>query len=471
MRASVYLPLIAITSFALFLALYRLGDPPLIDYDEATYAQVLHESIAHSNFFTFTKGGSPWIDKPPLYFLLMGASTAILGEDEFAMRLPAALLTVGSIFLLWLIARRLTSDKITAFAASFILATTLPFLEAGRQVRLDMGVVFSVLLATYCFLKSFDNKKWLLGFWTSIAFGFLFKSVLAFLAIIPITAVFSFTYRQWNWLKSRWFWAGAILFLVIVIPWLLYQHSIYGPTFWQSFIGFQLRHLQPIIGEQQAGYWYYVKILLSVQPWINLFIISCVWLIITLPRSRQKIASAVIVIFIFIFFEIAQSKLGYYLLPLYPFMALSIALTLAPILKNSSNYRTTARVLAIAIGIYAAASAVLNIQAPQKRDLLLRYSDAVTTRDIALDEKYIGKFLAREKIPVYLYKWPYHETLYYYGNAPELITVTQSKQPTDPPYFLVIPTDFVTSNQVRFNSVSVEFIYQGPIGTLFRTKN
>jgi len=55
MRASVYLPLIAITSFALFLALYRLGDPPLIDYDEATYAQVLHESIAHSNFFTFTK--------------------------------------------------------------------------------------------------------------------------------------------------------------------------------------------------------------------------------------------------------------------------------------------------------------------------------------------------------------------------------------------------------------------------------
>src|SRR3989344_5702265 len=203
----------------------------------------------------------------------------------------------------------------------------------------------------------------------------------------------------------------------------------------------------------------------------NRFIISCVWLIITLPRSRQKIASAVIVIFIFIFFEIAQSKLGYYLLPLYPFMALSIALTLAPILKNSSNYRTTARVLAIAIGIYAAASAVLNIQAPQKRDLLLRYSDAVTTRDIALDEKYIGKFLAREKIPVYLYKWPYHETLYYYGNAPELITVTQSKQPTDPPYFLVIPTDFVTSNQVRFNSVSVEFIYQGPIGTLFRTKN
>lgn len=69
--------LIAVAGMNLIL-LVRL---PLEDADEATYAMVVREMRESGNYLTLSLDGSPWVDKPPLYFWLTAASTRPLTLD------------------------------------------------------------------------------------------------------------------------------------------------------------------------------------------------------------------------------------------------------------------------------------------------------------------------------------------------------------------------------------------------------
>ena len=125
---------------SLLFSLTNLGKWAFMDYDEAIYAKVYHESSTRNNFFTFTYLNEPWFEKPPLYFWLAKGSTTLFGKNEFSLRLPSAILTTISILLVFLIAFELTRDWTAALLSAAILTTTAYFLFTGRQLRLDIPV-------------------------------------------------------------------------------------------------------------------------------------------------------------------------------------------------------------------------------------------------------------------------------------------------------------------------------------------
>src|ERR671929_1019194 len=74
---------------------WRLGYPSLLDPDEAHYAELTREMLHSGSWLVPLLDGKPFIDKPVLFHWLQGASVMLLGETEFAARLPSALAAVA----------------------------------------------------------------------------------------------------------------------------------------------------------------------------------------------------------------------------------------------------------------------------------------------------------------------------------------------------------------------------------------
>ena len=82
--------LVIIVVAAIFL-FYRLGVPPLKNWDEAIYAQVAKEITQSGDLLTLHWQHADWLEKPPLTFWIMAALFRVFGISEFSARAVSAL--------------------------------------------------------------------------------------------------------------------------------------------------------------------------------------------------------------------------------------------------------------------------------------------------------------------------------------------------------------------------------------------
>src|SRR3989344_1128783 len=108
----------------------------LVDYDEATYAQVVTETLQTGNFITFQLHDKNWFEKPPLYLWMAMGFVKIFGEHEFAFRLPSIIFSILCYFLVYYIVRELTGNKIAAAFGFLILLFSNAFFLYAREARL-----------------------------------------------------------------------------------------------------------------------------------------------------------------------------------------------------------------------------------------------------------------------------------------------------------------------------------------------
>src|SRR5258707_14430605 len=76
-------------ALAAALLAFRLGAVPLLGPDEPRYARVAVEMQRAGEWVRPTLAGEPWLEKPPLYYLLAGASLPLLRGPETAAPLPS----------------------------------------------------------------------------------------------------------------------------------------------------------------------------------------------------------------------------------------------------------------------------------------------------------------------------------------------------------------------------------------------
>src|SRR3990167_2932792 len=101
---------------------YNLGGSSLIDFDEAWYAEIARNIIVRSDPFVLLFNGERYLDHPPTGFVLMAGSFTIFGLNEFAARLPSAILGFGTLIIVYLIGKRLFNAYV-GLSASFILSS------------------------------------------------------------------------------------------------------------------------------------------------------------------------------------------------------------------------------------------------------------------------------------------------------------------------------------------------------------
>jgi len=190
--------LLIILLLSIFLRFYKLGsNPPSLDWDEASLGynaySILktgadeygnHLPIAFRSFDDY---------KPPVYVYLTVPSVALFGLNEFAVRLPAALIGVAAIVVVYFLVKEILINwdkekrEYIALASAFFLAISPWHLQFSRAAFEGQAGMFFLILSLLFFFKGLKNKYLYLLF--AVSFVLSIYSYHSFRLINPILLV------------------------------------------------------------------------------------------------------------------------------------------------------------------------------------------------------------------------------------------------------------------------------------------
>jgi 4-amino-4-deoxy-L-arabinose transferase-like glycosyltransferase len=126
--------------------------PVIFDDNEGLYAGAVREMHARHDWLVPMSNGFPRVQKPPLVYWTMLLSTSVLGENEFALRLPNALATVGWIVATYLLMRRIGGERF-GMAAAAALASMLGVWVFTHLIQPEPFLACFVSLSLWCLWK------------------------------------------------------------------------------------------------------------------------------------------------------------------------------------------------------------------------------------------------------------------------------------------------------------------------------
>ena len=326
--------------FGLFLAslmlwLIGLGNLPLRDWDEGTYAIVAREIYRTSHWLYPTIQGDPFLLKPPLMPWLIAICYHIGGVQEFTTRFPGAFLTALGVPLLYLIGRLVLLENLPALFSALVYLTLLPVVRHGRLAMLDGMTISFFLLLLFCLLKSRDYKKYALGIGFCLGLITLTKGMLV-VVLAGIAGLFIIANKQLSILKNPYVWIGMLLGNFPAVAWYFAQYQHYGDTFLQ--VHFQSQafdRLGKAVEGNSGPVWYYLlEVLKYGFPWL-LFLPSGLYLSWKNRNTAWGCLTLIGTITYFTIVSLMGTKLPWYIMPVYPFLALAIGANLSYIWQKN----------------------------------------------------------------------------------------------------------------------------------------
>jgi 4-amino-4-deoxy-L-arabinose transferase-like glycosyltransferase len=295
--------------------LLKPGGAGFLGPDEPRYASIGREMARDGDWVTPRLNGSPWFEKPPLLYWTTAAANRLGLRDEWAARVPMALISLTFLIFFHEILRREFSSRL-ALAATAILGGSAGWLVASFAAVPDLPM--SAALASAMMIALFDNRVgrgWIAGALLGIAI--LAKGFVPAALFAPVWWIA----RE----KRRGILAAAA---IVAAPWYLLCWTRNGSAFWNDF--FWKQHVQRLISAQalQHGqpFWYYVPVMLAgLFPWTPLAAL------IGLKKAREDARIRFLLLWALgalVFFSIVPNKLPFYVLPLMPALAVVMAAAL-----------------------------------------------------------------------------------------------------------------------------------------------
>ena len=212
--------LLAVLAFGLLS--FSLGSPGFYDYDEGMYAEIAHEMLATGRWIIPHVNGVVYLEKPPLVYWDTALSFRLLGESEWAGRLPVVLCgTLGVLAIFSLV--RLWCDRRTALAAGLTLATSFGYFLNSRTILLDVPLTafISVSILGLAITTRYPGRgcTGALLYWAGAGCGLLTKGLLGLVVPLLILAACGLILRGRVRLGNLCWIPAVSLFLIIVIPW------------------------------------------------------------------------------------------------------------------------------------------------------------------------------------------------------------------------------------------------------------
>lgn len=222
--------IVTILIFTSILRLNKLGIlPPSLDWDEAA-----HGYNAYSILKTQTDEYANKLPlyfrsfddyKPPLYTYLTVPAVGIFGLNDFAIRLPSALLGILTVLSTYLVANELFKNKKIAYLSSFFLAISPWHLHFSRVAFEANTTIFWLTLGLWAFLRGVGSKGvkvTLLMTLSALAFGadlFSYHNVRLFIPLFSIFLILIFK-RQLIHIKKHLLIPAivALIFIITLFP-------------------------------------------------------------------------------------------------------------------------------------------------------------------------------------------------------------------------------------------------------------
>jgi 4-amino-4-deoxy-L-arabinose transferase-like glycosyltransferase len=315
----------------------NLGVAP-IERAEIYFLDVARAMVETGDWLVPRYEGERFFDKPPLAYWAMATSFLWLDISIGAARLVAVFAAVG-VALATFALGRLLFDSRSALIGGLVLSTTLAFLSFARLAMSDMLLCLFTTLAVALALRLFRDgpPRWTApAFGVALGLGFLAKGPVALL-VPGLAAVLLLvgTRRRGGPLP---FGAGsvavaAVSFAVIAVPWFA---LIYRRLGWEPLAYFFLReNVERFAGEAYdvgRPVWFYLPTYFAEGlPW-SPFLPLALLRLLRDPDRRVRESTRFLAgwaALVLLPLSLSRGKIDYYLLPVYPALALLVGRYLA----------------------------------------------------------------------------------------------------------------------------------------------
>jgi 4-amino-4-deoxy-L-arabinose transferase-like glycosyltransferase len=314
---------------ALILYLPGLGRPALWEPDEGRYGEIAREMYLSGDLVTPRDNFVRYLEKPPLVYWLETAAVAVLGVNEFAVRLPAALFSAASVVVTAAIADAIAGEA-AAILAAIALALSPLFFGFARFATLDPALAFFITAALGAFFtaaRSGDfargrGRRWFVLAAAMLALGTLTKGPVALLLGGAIALLWILLEgRGREILRMPWI-SGAAIYCVIALPWFVIV-AMRNPGFLDFFIVHEHLTRYVVTTEHGWGPWFFIPIVIGgTWPWLFFVPMGIGAMRADDDRRSALRFLAVWFLVIFVFFSIPRAKLGSYILPALPALAI-----------------------------------------------------------------------------------------------------------------------------------------------------
>lgn len=298
---------------------------PLTDPDEGLHAGIVQEMTERGELLVPRFLGEPFLDKPILYFWTQLASTAWLGMNEAAVRLPGLLFAILGVVTTGWLAGALFGSAAGRLAAACYATLAIPFGLAQAPVH-DVALVPMTNVAILAFWRLADSRSWTYVALAGVALGLsVLTKGLAAVAVVGLAFGLAvlFTRR----LTVRLMIYGLIVLAVaaaVAAPWYLAMES-QQPGYLRYY--FVSRHLLGFATDSQRhggqSWWYYLPVIgAGGLPWV----LYLQWSGRT--PSAERDANILLwswLVGAFVMLSLAGSKLVTYALPAFPPIAILAA--------------------------------------------------------------------------------------------------------------------------------------------------
>lgn len=324
--------------FALSLGLvlyFRLGRDALFDWDEGIYAELGRQLLVTKNFLVAFWNGSAWLEKPPGIAWLAGLGIFFAGPSAFGARLFMPAVAAYTLYVVYRLGVKLGSWKHGLLAAG-ILATFNLFLGRTRAVNTDMPLLAAVTTTVLFLLE--NRPAW----WVALAVfgGVWFKGLAGLLSVI--IALPLFLAKKPTYIRST-----LLYCLLFILPWHLYAYSLYGSDFTTPYFFEQvIRRATAQIEFHFETRWYYFNYLRENLGY-GVILVSGFGAALTLVRRRNLYLLWWVLVPLALF-TLAKTRLFWYILPIYPALALLAAEAIG-YWQQTKSARAVVGILAIGI--------------------------------------------------------------------------------------------------------------------------
>lgn len=216
--------------------LYEINEiPASVYWDEA--------SIGYNAYSILKTGKDEWGDflpihfrafgefKLPLYIYAVVPFVKIFGLNEFSVRIPSALFSLGTVYITYFFAKRITESSLVGLWSSFLISISPWFFIFSRTgFEATAGLMF-YLLGIYLFLN--NSKKYFMPL-SILSFILSMYSYNSFRIIVPLTLAILFFTRNFNLTArgdeksggvKKWLILSAAILFISFIP--IYRLYVY----------------------------------------------------------------------------------------------------------------------------------------------------------------------------------------------------------------------------------------------------
>ena len=332
--------------FALIAFLPGYSKVPPIDRDEARFAQATKQMVASGEYVDIRFQNEVRYQKPVGIYWLQAAAlkvaSAVSRRDMqtriYIYRIPSLIGAVAAVIATFWIALAFASRRVAILAAVMMASSILLGVEA-RLAKTDAMLLLTTLLCigvlahTYLEPPAEREKSgglmWPIVFWTALAVGVLLKGPLILLFVgLPILTL-AIIDRSAGWLMKLRPLIGIPVFLLLVLPWFIAIVGRSGGTFLSDSVGRDL--LAKVVSGQEShgappGY-FIVLFFITFWPASILAGMAVPWVWREKWEAPVKFLLAWLVP-AWLVFELIITKLPHYVLPLYPAIAILLAMAI-----------------------------------------------------------------------------------------------------------------------------------------------